>query len=330
LKELSIIIPTYNRNEILNSSIANLINQITVECEIIIIDNSSTKPISETLGELAKVVTIKRNLFNVGGNANIMECIKESSGKFTWILGDDDLIKSDSVKKILEAIKKFPKAVFINFSKNRTETHICSGCSAFIEKIEAFADIHGIVHSVYKTEVIQSAIKFGYHYSYTTAPHIACLLASASEDFQYVLLPSYLIEEVRQENAAQWSLIDCALGISSLVEIDNYFSIRTRKVLAEKISKAIILESIVQQLAIYAIKDKKQAFFIYRQIVTRRFPYHMSIFIRIKVFMYSFLILYPKLGIKLIDFVYTELKKIGYFESHKTNQNIIRDRKNRL
>lgn len=330
MKELSIIIPTYDRNETLNSSVSNLISQATVACEIIIIDNSSNQPVSETLGELAEFVKIKKNPFNVGGNANIMECIKESSGKFTWILGDDDLIKSDSIEKILDAIKNFPEAAFINFSKNRTATHICVGCSALIKKIENFADIHGIVHSVYKTEVIQSAIKFGYHYSYTTAPHIACLFASASEDFQYVLLPSYLIEEVRQENTAQWSLIDCALGISSLVEIDNYFSLRTRVLLAEKISKAIILESIVQQLVIYAIIDKKQAFFIYKQIVARRFPYSMSIFTRVKVLLYSFLILHPKPGIKLIDVVYKKLKKFGYFKSHKTNQNIIRDRKNRL
>lgn len=330
MKELSIIIPTYNRNEILNFSVANLINQITVECEIIIIDNNSTKLVSETLGELAKYVAIKRNAFNVGGNANIMECIKESNGKFTWILGDDDLIKSDAVRKILDAIKDFPKATFINFSKNRTQTHICYGCNSFIEKIENFADIHGIVHSIYKTDVIQSAIKFGYHYSYTTAPHVACLLASASEDFQYVLLPSILTEEVRQENIDQWSLIDCAIGISNLVEIDNYFSFQTRKVLAEKISKAIALESIVQQLVIYANKDKRQAYSIYKQIVLRRFPYSMGTSTRIRVLLYSFLILNPKLGIKLIDFIYKELKKHGYFKSHKTNQNILRDRRNRL
>jgi glycosyltransferase involved in cell wall biosynthesis len=95
-KILSICIPTYNRanllSNLLNSiSIAN-INSIIVE--ICISDNNSSDNTLEIIDYYSKKLPInyKSNCENIGGVRNILEVVKMATGKFVWILGDDDLI----------------------------------------------------------------------------------------------------------------------------------------------------------------------------------------------------------------------------------------------
>ena len=103
---LTIAIPTYNRQHYLNILLSLLEPQSSAETrlELIISDNASTDD-TETLvrqfirnGMHCRYI---RNESNLGADGNILQCFMEASGKYVWILGDDDVVASKAVTKIL-------------------------------------------------------------------------------------------------------------------------------------------------------------------------------------------------------------------------------------
>jgi abequosyltransferase len=81
MKHLTIAIPTYNRSEQIKATISLLLPQLTPECFLLIIDNHSDVPVSESLAALLATLpqsqySIVRNRVNIGGNANIVRCFE--------------------------------------------------------------------------------------------------------------------------------------------------------------------------------------------------------------------------------------------------------------
>ncbi len=122
-KLLSICIPTYERNDLFELCIASLdrnIKDIEDETEIEIIvsinDSSSIKhDILHKYKSLEKILVIHQNSINIGGDQNIISCYKKATGKYIWILGDDDYIHHKGVDYLLMKIKeKNPSCIFIN------------------------------------------------------------------------------------------------------------------------------------------------------------------------------------------------------------------------
>lgn len=79
--KLTIAIPTFNRNEILEKHIQFLLPQISEECTLLIIDNCSMVSVENTIGYLLSKYPllnykIIRNKVNIGGNANILRCVE--------------------------------------------------------------------------------------------------------------------------------------------------------------------------------------------------------------------------------------------------------------
>jgi len=108
---LSIAIPTYNRINFLNSLLKTLLKQINkrnLSIEIVISDNFSNDGTEGLILEFSKkykFIKYYKNESNFGPDINMYLAIKRSNGKFVWLLGDDDLVKENAVKKIYETIK---------------------------------------------------------------------------------------------------------------------------------------------------------------------------------------------------------------------------------
>lgn len=74
---LSICIPTWNRNRELSRTISMLIPQIQPGVDIVVLDNCSNIPVSETLpAEFIRHVKIIRHAVNLGSCANVMRCFE--------------------------------------------------------------------------------------------------------------------------------------------------------------------------------------------------------------------------------------------------------------
>lgn len=105
---VSIIIPVYNREEIVCRSIDSALSQTYGNIEIIISDNASTDGTWGVLKNYAskdKRIKIYRNENNLGPVKNWEQCLNHVSGEYIKILWSDDSMDSSFIEKAIPFIK---------------------------------------------------------------------------------------------------------------------------------------------------------------------------------------------------------------------------------
>ncbi len=110
--KLTIAIPTYNRLScltlLLNSVSAQFLKapRLNNEVEVLVMDNASSDGTAEYLDKFAQIPNFrsKRQVRNLGSDANITDCFEEASGEYVWIIGDDDLPMLGSILLVLEFV----------------------------------------------------------------------------------------------------------------------------------------------------------------------------------------------------------------------------------
>jgi abequosyltransferase len=108
---LTIAIPTYNRSEFLRQLLGSLLEQVRNQnrVELLISDNASTDGTEELVGEMQHDGTrliYLRNSQNIGPDANFLQCFESASGKYVWIIGDDDLVLPGAVDHVVEHLSR--------------------------------------------------------------------------------------------------------------------------------------------------------------------------------------------------------------------------------
>jgi len=126
--KLSICIPTYNRANYLKETLDSIVNQLDDEVEIAISDNASTDHTKELVIEYQKkysnIVYYQSNE-NKGPDRNYYNAIKIASGEFCWLLGSDDLITSDAIKRVKDQyIQKISNIDFILVTSEVYDIHL--------------------------------------------------------------------------------------------------------------------------------------------------------------------------------------------------------------
>ena len=106
---LSILIPTYNRPEILRDLVKNVVipvaNKYKLEIEIFIRDNTGKKNIKNPLDRDIKLpnnVDYLVNEKNLEYHGNIKTLLELATRKYIWFWGDDDYY---DLKQVLKVIK---------------------------------------------------------------------------------------------------------------------------------------------------------------------------------------------------------------------------------
>jgi len=104
----SIVIPTYNRKKSLIAAVKSVLRQEYKNFEIIISDNASSKDPLPTLKKLKdRRIKYFRNDKNIYFARNLYKAIKLATGKYVFILGDDDLIlEKGCLSRLHSLIKK--------------------------------------------------------------------------------------------------------------------------------------------------------------------------------------------------------------------------------
>jgi len=106
---LSICIPTYNRAPFLKQCLDSIVSQfhdelIKSQVDIVISDNGSTDNTTAVVQEYQEKfsnISYFRNTENLGVDKNILQVVDKASGKFVWLLGDDDALFEGSLKYLL-------------------------------------------------------------------------------------------------------------------------------------------------------------------------------------------------------------------------------------
>ena len=163
---LTISIPTYNRADCIQRMVRTILPQMTDEIALIVIDNQSPYDIfSLFTEEEKKKFDLRRNDVNIGGDANIARCFEVARTKWVWVLGDDDMIYSDSVSRVLRVIKEYPDYAYIKFNSIFIgETVGIQGfCEAMKTKLQ-FAHSFFISESVHNLDKTRDTMMAHYLY----------------------------------------------------------------------------------------------------------------------------------------------------------------------
>jgi len=110
----SICIPTYNRevhlNNCLNSILISSKKVKDFKFEVCISDNNSDYDIESLVKKYQNSLNIKfvKNKKNLGFSLNAIQAVNMASGKFAWLIGNDDLVLPDTLSNIKNLIYKNP------------------------------------------------------------------------------------------------------------------------------------------------------------------------------------------------------------------------------
>lgn len=117
---LTIAIPTFERRDFLKELLESVLPQVVgvaeAEVEIVISDNGSqdgTEAMCRTLAERHAFLRYDRNPYNAGGPVNVVAAAGKGRGRFTWVIGDDDLVLPGAIGRVLDLIRDGGCAYFL-------------------------------------------------------------------------------------------------------------------------------------------------------------------------------------------------------------------------
>lgn len=117
---VSIIVPLFNNEDTIISTINSIINQTYKKWEIIIIDDGSQdqsiKLIEKHYSHINNIVQLKRNRFPKGASTCRNIGIESANGEFIIFLDADDLLTSGCIEYRIENMKQNPQLDFGVFS----------------------------------------------------------------------------------------------------------------------------------------------------------------------------------------------------------------------
>lgn len=105
--KISVVIPTYNRANLLRDAILSVLNQSYPNFELIIVNDYSSDNTKKIIKEFKdqRIVYLKHNK-NRGVAAACNTGIKNAKGEYILILNDDDLMVSCALEKFFEKFKQ--------------------------------------------------------------------------------------------------------------------------------------------------------------------------------------------------------------------------------
>ena len=115
---LTIAVPTFNRARYLDQFLSVLFGQVREEprIELIVSDNDSpddTPAVVQRYQDRGLPIRYVRNRENIGPDGNILQSFELATGKYVWVVGDDDVIEPGGIARILYLLtSEMPDMVF--------------------------------------------------------------------------------------------------------------------------------------------------------------------------------------------------------------------------
>lgn len=140
---VSIIMPTFNRADIISRSIASCIKQTYSNWELLIVDDGSTDPTKETV-EAWQTIDSRIRYFQLpsnSGNPSIPRnyAINEARGSFITYLDSDDEYRPEKIELSVAALLDNPNVGFVDTGRERHGFHadpeIWFGCPVDIDSV---------------------------------------------------------------------------------------------------------------------------------------------------------------------------------------------------
>lgn len=104
----SVLIPAYKSAEIIGDTILSILNQTVNDFELIIVDDCSPDDTEKIIKKFQKKdsrIKYFRNEKNLGYSGNLECCRTLATGKYIYLMGNDDILSSVALEKTLKAFK---------------------------------------------------------------------------------------------------------------------------------------------------------------------------------------------------------------------------------
>ena len=106
---LSICIPTYNRASFIGSCLDSVASQLTADIEVVILDGASTDNTAGVVEPFCRRYSTFRYVRrdrNQGIDEDILKVVELASGKYCWLLSDDDQLAGGALKLVLHRLRQ--------------------------------------------------------------------------------------------------------------------------------------------------------------------------------------------------------------------------------
>ncbi|MCT7635630.1 glycosyltransferase [Aliarcobacter butzleri] len=209
-KNLSIVIPTYNRADFLDYSLEVHIPMLKeYGIEIAIFDNASTDNTQEIVSKWMKeydYLTYHKNETNIGPDANFEKALKYPDSDYVWLLGDTYKLSEEGVRYFLKQIEneKYDVLVFNLADKLNIQTKNYNDSNSLLNDLGALMTCLSCL--VYNKIFLKKANFSRYYNSYFVQTG-AIFESIANRDFNIHWIQEHSIDSLVNPNLKKtnWS-----------------------------------------------------------------------------------------------------------------------------
>lgn len=116
-KMLSICIATRNRGAFIGATLESIINQVTDEVEIVVLDGASTDDTGEVIRRYQQRypgLRYFRQNTNSGIDRDFAQAVDLARGEYCWLFSDDDVLKPGAIRTVLDTLRANYSLVIVN------------------------------------------------------------------------------------------------------------------------------------------------------------------------------------------------------------------------
>lgn len=223
---ISVFIPTYNRCNVLDVVLDSVINAVKqYDICVHVYDNSSVDMTENIVLEKQKRyphIIYNKNKTNVGLDNNMLNVLNEQSTKYTLMLGDDDILKTDFYVKIESYLKQCFDFIVLS-------TDLVFETTVFSDKLNAFSFLWDKMP--YGTLIIRNGLinrhdvekYIGTSHAYSAIPWESMLCSNADGKCLFYsyskLVELGVVEKTWKSNAIDIYIYQIPLWFSLLPEV---------------------------------------------------------------------------------------------------------------
>lgn len=220
---VSIIVPVYNREKIIETCIASLQNQSYEHLEIIIVNDGSSDHTFDVCTKLcvkdSRIRLIQKANGGVSSARNLG--IKEAHGEYIMFLDSDDVYEKDTVKKMVEYADEDTLCIcgFLEVMKNnKSKVYVYDNKPVTVYQSDHYFDLdrkrlfYSVCNKLYSRKKI-----IDHHLFYDEEVHY-------TEDFIFNLNYYQHIKQVILINQPYYHYVDCDEGSLSKDKQENFLN----------------------------------------------------------------------------------------------------------
>lgn len=233
-KELTIIIPTYNRKDRLLRQLDSIACQGLIEhYHLMILDNCSDYSIEEAIethnfsGKFRNNITIFHRPVNTRMGYNLAGVFLFPKTKWMFIASDDDISTENCISILLDSIKSYPNASYIKYQF----TYHCKHDDIIIHSVDDLeslykhkyftsGDLFYIGNNLINLQTVGDYLGTAFEDSSYLIPHVMPMLHQLVDgNAEVVFLDKHVQTYVRNISGDKWMSIQTILRFSQLFDI---------------------------------------------------------------------------------------------------------------